>query len=129
MLDHCTATYGPSSNWLAHLDVDEFLSTSTGLYSADEPYRAGDAADGPWQYPLHDVLARPALAEAACVPLPELNFRNYGVRELGKGQGVVDTQTHRDVLKQSKKVVLEEGLQQKVRPSPSLSPSSAWSSH
>ncbi|GAA5856706.1 hypothetical protein JCM9279_000310 [Rhodotorula babjevae] len=114
MLDHCTATYGPSSNWLAHLDVDEFLSTSTGLYSADEPYRAGDAVDGLWQYPLHDVLARPALAEAACVPLPELNFRNYGVRELGKGQGVVDTQTHRDVLKQSKKVVLEEGLQQKV---------------
>ncbi|KPV77812.1 uncharacterized protein RHOBADRAFT_51619 [Rhodotorula graminis WP1] len=114
MLDHCTATYGPSSNWLAHLDVDEFLSTSTGLYSADEPYRAGAAGDGPWQYPLHDVLARPALAEAACVPLPELNFRNYGVRELGKGQSVIETQTHRDVLKQSKKVVLEEGLQQKT---------------
>ncbi|BGP40692.1 hypothetical protein JCM10449v2_004654 [Rhodotorula kratochvilovae] len=112
MLDHCTATYGPSSNWLAHLDVDEFFSVSTGLYSADAPYRPEPAS--PWQYPLHDILARSDLADAACVPLPELNFRNLGVRELEKGQGVLETQTHRDVLKQGKKVVREEGLQQKT---------------
>ncbi|GAA5820944.1 hypothetical protein JCM3770_002639, partial [Rhodotorula araucariae] len=112
MLDHCAATYGPSSNWLAHLDVDEFLSVSTGLYSADAPYRSDSTAT--WQFPLHDLLARPDLADAACIPVPELNFRNLGVRELEKGQGVLETQTHRDVLKQGEKVVREEGLQQKT---------------
>lgn len=119
MLEHCTATYGSSSNWLIHLDVDEFLSVTSSLYGADAPYPPAPSEDDPttsssWQYPLHDLLARPELADAACIPLPELNYRNLGVRELAKGQGVLDTQTHRDVLKQGKRVVREEGLQQKV---------------
>ncbi|GJN91053.1 hypothetical protein Rhopal_004068-T1 [Rhodotorula paludigena] len=119
MLEHCTATYGSSSNWLIHLDVDEFLSVTSSLYGADAPYPPAPSEDDPttsssWQYPLHDLLARPELADAACIPLPELNYRNLGVRELAKGQGVLDTQTHRDVLKQGKRVVREEGLQQKT---------------
>ncbi|GAA5839152.1 hypothetical protein JCM11251_003690 [Rhodosporidiobolus azoricus] len=131
MLEHCASTYGPSTDWLAQLDVDEFLSVSSSLYGADAPYfptpqsdeDPSDSSDSPpassttsipLQYPLHDLLSRPELAEAACVPLPELNFRNFGVRELKKRQGVLDTQTHRDVLRQGKKVLREEGVQQKT---------------
>ncbi|GAA5851695.1 hypothetical protein JCM8547_001175 [Rhodosporidiobolus lusitaniae] len=121
MLEHCTATYGPSTEWLGTLDVDEFLSVSPQLYGTDAPYSPPppSTADEPssasaLQYPLHDILASDHLAEAACIPLPELSFRNLGVRELKKGQGVLETQTHRDVLKQGKKVMREEGLQQKT---------------
>jgi hypothetical protein len=127
MLEHCTATYGPTTEWLGTLDVDEFLSVSSQLYGADEPYLSTSsdsdssaAAEGTifppsTLYPLHDILSRPQLADAACIPLPSLSFRNTGVRELKKGQGVLETQSHRDVLKQGKKLMREEGLQQKVR--------------
>jgi hypothetical protein len=127
MLEHCTATYGPTTQWLGTLDVDEFLSVSSQLYGADEPYLSTSsdsdssaAAEGTifppsTLYPLHDILSRPQLADAACIPLPSLSFRNTGVRELKKGQGVLETQSHRDVLKQGKKLMREEGLQQKVR--------------
>ncbi|GAA6008756.1 hypothetical protein JCM10207_001710 [Rhodosporidiobolus poonsookiae] len=139
MLRHCTSTYGASTNWLAYLDVDEFLSVSSELYGASEPYLSSPSSSSPtsssdetddadadsaaggsssapsaWQYPLHDLLARPQLADAACIPLPELGFRNFGVRELRKEQGVLEVQTHRDVLRQGKKLVREEGLQQKT---------------
>ncbi|BGP16820.1 hypothetical protein JCM10213_004667 [Rhodosporidiobolus nylandii] len=140
MLEHCQSTYGPSSEWLATLDVDEFLSVSSQLYGASEPYistpttpekpsdpldpsdpsdssvaAAGEGVSrAAWRYPLHDVLAREQLADAACVPVPVLNYRNLAVRELKKGQGVLEVQTHRDVLKQGKKVLREEGLQQKT---------------
>ncbi|GAA5868116.1 hypothetical protein JCM1840_006146 [Sporobolomyces johnsonii] len=114
MLDHCTSTYGPSSAWLAHLDVDEFLSLSTPLYGSDEPYTASTATSD-HVYPLHDLLALPALNSAACIPLPELDYRNLGVRELKKNEGVLETQVHRDVLRQGKKQKSEgEGLQQKT---------------
>lgn len=130
MLEHCTATYGPTTEWLGTLDVDEFLSVSSQLYAAEEPYLSTDASTGEEAgqtspgddiappvtlYPLHDILARPQTADAACIPLPALSFRNTGVRELKKGQGVLDTQGHRDLLKQGKKLMREEGLQQKVR--------------
>ncbi|GAA5963757.1 hypothetical protein JCM21900_000820 [Sporobolomyces salmonicolor] len=114
MLDHCTSTYGPSSAWLAHLDADEFLSFSTPLYGSDEPYPASTATSD-HVYPLHDLLALPALNSAACIPLPELNYRNLGVRQLKKNEGVLETQVHRDVLRQGKKQKSEgEGLQQKT---------------
>ncbi|GAA6060595.1 hypothetical protein JCM10212_004574 [Sporobolomyces blumeae] len=108
MLEHCLEKFGPTSNWLAHLDVDEFLSLSTPLYGSDEPLgNSGDsrsalsAEDSPTSdhvYPLHELLNSDSLDTAACIPLPELNYRNLGVRELKKSQGVLETQVHRDVL-------------------------------
>ncbi|GAA6043888.1 hypothetical protein JCM8097_004288 [Rhodosporidiobolus ruineniae] len=137
MLDHCARTYGSTTEWLGTLDVDEYLSVASQLYGSAAPYVSttttsdGNSPSDPadplepaspavevettmLSYPLHDILARDDLADAACVPLPEISFRNFGVRELGKSQGVLETQTHRDVLKQGKKVMREEGLQQKV---------------
>jgi hypothetical protein len=125
MLENCIERFGSTSNWLAHLDVDEFLSLSTPLYGSDEPYSArsttpdDDTADH--VYPLHDLLASPALDSALCVPVPELNYRNLGIRELKKSQGVLETQVHRDVLgevKESSRSSEERGsLPQKVSPS------------
>ncbi|GAA5872929.1 hypothetical protein JCM16303_006882 [Sporobolomyces ruberrimus] len=99
MLENCLERFGPTSNWLAHLDVDEFLSLSTPLYGSDEPYSSQQSEAAPDHvYPLHDLLAAPALESALCVPVPELNYRNLGVRELKRSQGVLETQVHRDVL-------------------------------
>ncbi|BGP70946.1 Proteophosphoglycan 5 [Rhodotorula toruloides ATCC 204091] len=127
MLEHCANRYGSTTDWLAVLDVDEFLSvTSPGLpdapYSAttadgskeDAAAAAADDALSSWQYPLHDLLSSPALADAACIPLPELNFRNQGVRELAKGKGVLETHTQRDVLKQGTAALREKRLLQKT---------------
>lgn len=130
MLDHCSARYGSTTDWLAVLDVDEFLSVTSPVLP-DAPYSAAAAADGvkedaaaaaaaddalsTWQYPLHDLLSSPSLADAACIPLPELNFRNQGVRELAKGRGVLETHTQRDVLKQGAAALREKRLLQKVR--------------
>ncbi|GAA5897954.1 uncharacterized protein JCM6883_000872 [Sporobolomyces salmoneus] len=104
MLENCVERFGPSSNWLAHLDVDEFLSLSTPLYGSDEPYSVlpsdSTSTDSlpDHVYPLHDLLASPALDSALCLPVPELNYRNLGIRELKRSQGVLETQVHRDVL-------------------------------
>ncbi|GAA5977040.1 hypothetical protein JCM5350_007538 [Sporobolomyces pararoseus] len=102
MLENCVERFGGTSNWLAHLDVDEFLSLSTPLYGTDEPYSVqatsstSDTADH--VYPLHDLLASPTLDAALCLPVPELNYRNLGIKELKRSQGVLETQVHRDVL-------------------------------
>ncbi|GAA6018096.1 hypothetical protein JCM11491_003316 [Sporobolomyces phaffii] len=118
MLDNCLEKFGSTSNWLAHLDVDEFLSLSTPLYGSDEPISTHSAstttpADGPDHvYPLHDLLSSPALDSALCVPVPQLNYRNLGVRELKRSQGVLETQVHRDVLgemKESSRSLRERG--------------------
>ncbi|KAJ8293550.1 Phenylalanine--tRNA ligase, mitochondrial [Rhodotorula toruloides] len=127
MLEHCANRYGSTTDWLAVLDVDEFLSVTSPVLP-EAPYSA-TGADGPkedadataadnalstWQYPLHDLLSSPALADAACIPLPELNFRNQGVRELAKGKGVLETHTQRDVLKQGTAALREKRLLQKT---------------
>ena len=122
MLEDCVERFGETSNWLAHLDVDEFLSLSTPLYGTDEPYSVqptsptSDTADH--VYTLHDLLASPALDAALCLPVPELNYRNLGIKELKRSQGVLETQVHRDVLgevKESPRSFEERGsLPQKV---------------
>lgn len=77
---------------------------SEPLYGPKSPYRVEDeetAKGSQWRYPLHDLLERPATSDAACIPVPHMRFRNLGVRELHRGQGVLDTQTRRDAFKQS----------------------------
>ncbi|GAA5948513.1 hypothetical protein JCM3765_004907 [Sporobolomyces pararoseus] len=102
MLENCVERFGATSNWLAHLDVDEFLSLSTPLYGTDEPHSVQASSSTPntadHVYPLHDLLASPALDAALCLPVPELNYRNLGIKELKRSQGVLETQVHRDVL-------------------------------
>ncbi|ORY87474.1 hypothetical protein BCR35DRAFT_302242 [Leucosporidium creatinivorum] len=107
-IDHCSARYSKSTNWLIHIDIDEFLYMAAPLYGHNSPYQDGapssSSSDIPesvsqWRYPLHDLLARPATADAACIPVPQLKYRNLGVRELAKGQSVLDTQTMRDAIK------------------------------
>ena len=123
MLENCIERFGASSNWLAHLDVDEFLSFNTPLYGSDEPYSSPSTSNSEpapdHLYPLHDLLSSPAIDSALCVPVPELNYRNLGIKELKRSQGVLETQVHRDVLgevKESKLTTEERGsLPQKVR--------------
>lgn len=109
MIRHCTDTFSPTTNWLAHLDVDEFITQSPTLYGPSAPYSpsaSSSTADAPttatikdWQYPLHDLLARPTNVDSACIPIPgAFKYRNVGVRTLAEGQGVLDTQTARDVV-------------------------------
>ena len=107
MLRHCSATYSPSSNWLGALDVDEFLAVAPQLYGPNEAYqdepdssatKASTPSPNLWRYPLHDLLERPATKEAACVPVPQLKYRNMGIRTLEGAQGVLNTQTRRDVV-------------------------------
>lgn len=107
-IDHCSSNYAKSTNFLAHLDIDEFLHMTPPLYGHPSPYRDDERAPPsaakvvstmPWRYPLHDLLARPATAEAACVPVPQLKYRNLGVRKLGKGESVLETQTRRNAIK------------------------------
>lgn len=78
------------------------------LYGRNSPYQDGaplpsssDIPESatPWRYPLHDLLARPSTGDAACIPVPQLKYRNLGVRELAKGQSVLDTQTMRNAIK------------------------------
>lgn len=75
------------------------------LYGRNSPYQDGAAASNipdsaaPWRYPLHDLLARPATVDAACIPVPQLKYRNLGVRKLAKDQTVLDTQIMRDAIK------------------------------
>ncbi|BGP55948.1 hypothetical protein JCM8202v2_003555 [Rhodotorula sphaerocarpa] len=97
MLEHCVSTFSASSDWLVQLDVDEFLSVAP---TADRP-DAPDTDDNgePVSYPLLDLLESPSLSDAACVPLPLLNYRNYGIRELPYAQGVLESQIRRDVIK------------------------------
>lgn len=94
MMQHCSATYASSTNFLAHLDVDEFVVLSDTLYGTNAPYAQGDE----WRYPLHDFLAKPSAHEAACIPVPQLRFRNVGVHTLAAGSGVLTTQTRRDIV-------------------------------
>lgn len=107
MLKHCSATYSSTSNWLSALDVDEFLSVAPQLYGPNEAYqdepdpkaaKASSPSSNPWRYPLHDLLERPATKEAACVPIPQLKYRNMGIRKIEGAQGVLNTQTRRDVV-------------------------------
>lgn len=98
MLEHCVGNFGATSEWLAQLDVDEFMS----LASSDRASDAPSAESGTVRYPLLDLLASPDLDDAACVPLPLLNYRNHGVRELPYAQGLLETQVRRDVIKESK---------------------------
>ncbi|KAM0746460.1 hypothetical protein T439DRAFT_329890 [Meredithblackwellia eburnea MCA 4105] len=112
MMQHCTTTYSKSSNFLAHLDVDEFLVLSESLYGTNKPYREtetenedegdGGNPDATWRYPLHDFLERSSSREAACIPVPQLRFRNVGVRTLAPGTGVLSAQTKRDVVNEKK---------------------------
>ena len=109
MLRHCSDTFSPTTNWLSHLDVDEFITQSPTLYGPAAPYSPSastSTADSPppplandWRYPLHDLLARPTNNDSACIPIPAaFKYRNVGVRTLAVGQGVLDTQTARDVV-------------------------------
>lgn len=98
MLEHCVENFGATSEWLAQLDVDEFLSLAPSDNASDAP----SAESGSLRYPLLDLLASPDLDDAACVPLPLLNYRNHGVRELPYAQGLLETQVRRDVIKESK---------------------------
>lgn len=110
MIRHCSDTFSSTTNWLAHLDVDEFIYQAPTIYSPSAPYSPSAAATPPpdspapppandWQYPLHDLLARPSNNDSACIPIPAaFKYRNVGVRTLGEGQGVLETQTARDVV-------------------------------
>lgn len=99
MIDHCSRTYSSSSNYIAHLDVDEFIILSESLYGTHRPYQEDSATTAlSWRYPLHDFLERTTSMEAACIPIPQLRYRNIGVRTLAAGQGVLATQTRRDVV-------------------------------
>ncbi|KAI5480209.1 hypothetical protein MNV49_001537 [Pseudohyphozyma bogoriensis] len=97
MLRHCTETYSKTSGWLGAIDVDEFLVMSESLYGENEPFKTSET-ETTWQYPLHDLLERETLKDAACMPVPQLRYRNVGVRTLAPGQGVLTTQTKRDVV-------------------------------
>lgn len=99
MASHCAERYSSSTNFLMHLDVDEFLVAPESLYSSEEPYREDEAdPQSRWHFPLHDVLLRPSIAESACVPVPELQYRNVGVRLLLPGQSVTSSHTKRNVV-------------------------------
>jgi hypothetical protein len=78
---------------------------SEPLYGPSSPYQdeaaskdSETSSGSAWRYPLHDLLGRPSTADAACVPVPQLRYRNLGIRELSKGQGVLETQTRRDAI-------------------------------
>lgn len=97
MAADCKANFAASSEWLAHIDIDEFLVLSPTLYSPVSPYQdAPIISSTPFRYPLHDLLARPANKDSACIPIPQLKFRNVGVRNLASGQGVLETHVNRD---------------------------------
>lgn len=95
-----------SSLTLGHLC--RFLSMAEPLYGPSSPYQ--DTANippgsdklaraAPWQYPLHDLLSRPSTDDAACIPIPQLKYRNLGVRQLSPAQTVLDTQTRRNAIR------------------------------
>lgn len=72
------------------------------LYGPKTPYTEDATAVTPdWRYPLHDLLDRPIRRDAACIPVPHIRFRNLGIRELARNQGVLDTQLTRDAVRQS----------------------------
>lgn len=48
-----------------------------------------------WTFPLH-ARFNEILHRATCVPILRLPFQNYGVRELGWAESVVERQTVRD---------------------------------
>ncbi|KAK4690201.1 hypothetical protein P7C70_g9654, partial [Phenoliferia sp. Uapishka_3] len=118
MMSHCSSTYSSSTNYLAHLDIDEFIVLSDQLYRTNEPYQAtppssstppsndideSGSTDPPmaeegWTYPLHDFLEKSNAKEAACIPIPQLRFRNVGIKTLKPGDGVLATQTRRDII-------------------------------
>ncbi|KAM0789363.1 hypothetical protein ACM66B_000194 [Microbotryomycetes sp. NB124-2] len=107
-LKHCIEQYSSSTEWLAQLDVDEFLTMSEPLYGPSAPYQDGARAissssfppvnSNPWRYPLHDLLQRDSTRDAACVVVPQLRYRNWGRRQLDPQDSVVDVQTRRDVI-------------------------------
>lgn len=108
MTQHCTKAFSSTTNYLAHLDIDEFLIASTSLYGPQSPYQdkpppLKDFLKIPppskvWHYPLHDLLQRPILQDAACVAIPQLKFRNVGIRYLLPIRGVLATHVIRDVV-------------------------------
>lgn len=110
MLEHCVEAFASSSEWLAQLDIDEFLSVAPSDSVSDAP----SLDSGTLSYPLLDLLASPDLDSAACVPLPLLNFRNYGIREL-RTQGLLETQVRRDVSKATKTGLDSTRNHQRVR--------------
>ncbi|KAK4048208.1 hypothetical protein OIV83_004913 [Microbotryomycetes sp. JL201] len=107
-LKHCTEEYSSTTEWLAQLDVDEFLTMSEPLYGPSAPYQDGARAysassfppvnSNPWRYPLHDLMSRDHVSDAACIVVPQLRYRNWGRRQLTPQDSVVDIQTRRDVL-------------------------------
>ncbi|KAL8283337.1 hypothetical protein RQP46_005747 [Phenoliferia psychrophenolica] len=128
MMNHCSATYSSSTNFLAHLDVDEFIILSDTLYGTNVPYQespsststtttttdtdppAKTTTDLAWRYPLHDFLDKPNAKEAACIPIPQLRFRNVGVKTLPAGDGVLNIQTRRDVIDSAHRDLPEKTL-------------------
>ncbi|BGP29146.1 hypothetical protein JCM10296v2_000884 [Rhodotorula toruloides] len=99
----CEKDVLPHTNWASHHDVDEFLLVDAPGWSSPLPTPVSapsTSSDSPalatrWTFPLHTRFNE-ILHRATCVPILRLPFQNYGVRELGWAESVVERQTVRD---------------------------------
>jgi hypothetical protein len=104
LLRLCHRHIMPTTRWVSHFDVDEFLvvDPSHWLPSVPVPVTlgAGEGTLTSWSYPLHERLA--LLDGALCVPMTRVDFVNYGVRELGRDEMVVERHTIRGKMAPSR---------------------------
>ncbi|GAA5971466.1 hypothetical protein JCM11641_008364 [Rhodosporidiobolus odoratus] len=90
----------PKVNWASHHDIDEFLLVDAPGWSPSLPTfvppapNADEPDVGRWTFPMHQRFEM--LDDATCVPMLRLPFQNYGVKELGREELVVESQTVRE---------------------------------
>ncbi|KAK4057305.1 hypothetical protein OIO90_001802 [Microbotryomycetes sp. JL221] len=82
---------------------------SEPMYGRNAPYQDGTSRSwspnsfppvnsNPWRYPLHDLLMRQSTRDATCIVLPELKFRNWGIKQFNSFESVVNVQTRREIV-------------------------------
>jgi len=123
-------TYANLTNWMMHIDVDEYLQLSPLYRREDQPYRLqsdskaqdqdlahADAVDEHGggqraiQYPLHEVLWHRDLNRARCIPISRSGRQNVGTLTLGEYDSLLDTDFHRYTRRRTGwgKVIIRSG--------------------
>ena len=91
VLNHCMATYGGQTDWLASWDVDEYLNFNGQRELSDLPHRN---RLGRWTYIANRYLAMDRMKNAASIIIARANFCNWGAE--GKLSHLVGRQVIRE---------------------------------
>lgn len=105
LLRLCQRHVMPRTRWVSHFDVDEFLMVDPSHWLTTVPVPVSnpereEASAVSWSYPLHRLLAE--LDEALCIPMTRLDFVNFGARDLGRDEMVIERHTIRNKVSPSR---------------------------